>query len=226
MSEKPLNPTPEHYGELTRLFETLNSNFYDGALAAPMFTYRPMRYEGCLVLGKWGHKSGAKAPEFRLNPVAFKLASYEKKCMELVRLMEHLQRNKDGRSNYHDREFARAMFMHGLQAHRVGAPEKETGERIYLSVIPGGKFEKFLAKKSLEFSWAIREDDPPVNGASEAEEDGAEPQSSSGKRVKYACSFEGCKASVLGRGGLALRCEGHKDDHPDGHLQAPMEAAG
>ena len=103
------------------------------------------------------------------------------------------------------------MWLHGVQTRRAGDPEKETGEHVELSVIPGMKFEKELARKNagMDFSWAIREADPTPAAAQDAGETETAPRSSSGKRVKYVCTAKDCKTSVLGRSGQNLACLDH-----------------
>ncbi|MCC7428675.1 MAG: hypothetical protein IT557_17420 [Alphaproteobacteria bacterium] len=217
MNDKPLNPTEEYYGEVARLLRWINERFFEGALDLPMITFRmPMKFFGRYIPARWDHNSGSRRAEFKLNPLAFRDASFEQKCLELLRLMVLLHQNKDGRSNYHDAKFAKAMWLHGVQTHRVGAPDKETGEHVEFSVIPGMKFEKELAKKSagLEFTWAIHEDEKDPAGPEGTEADPAEPRSSSGKRVKYVCAVEACKTSVLGRSGQSLACMEHGQPAP------------
>jgi hypothetical protein len=103
------------------------------------------------------------------------------------------------------------MWLHGVQTHRVGDPEKETGEHVEFSIMPGMKFEKELARKNagLDFTWAIREDAPAPAGADDEGAENATPRSSSGKRVKYVCTVDGCKTSVLGRSNQNLACMAH-----------------
>lgn len=190
MSDKALNPTKEYYGEVMSLLEWLNRNFHEGALGLPMVTFRTaIRSFGCYVPKKWDHKTGTSAPEFRLNPIEFRDATLETKCMELLKLLEHLRQGKTARTNYHDRDYASGIRERGLQTHRLGNPDKETGEQVTLSVIAGGKFEKLVSRKvesGFDFSWAIHEEekllkDPQNKG--EAEEN----ETRSGKRVKYTC---------------------------------------
>lgn len=212
MTDKPLNPTEEYYGEVARLLKWINERFFEGALELPMITFRtPMKYFGRYIPQRWDHDSGARRAEFKLNPVAFKAAPFEQKCLELLRLMVLLDQAKDGRSNYHDAKFAKAMLLHGVQTHRAGDPEKETGEHVEFSVLPGMKFEKELARKNagLAFSWSIREDDAAPGSAEAGEAGETAPRSASGKRVKYVCSIEGCKTNVLGRSDQNLACMEH-----------------
>lgn len=212
MEAKPLNPTEEYYGEVARLLKWINERFFEGALDLPMITFRtPMKFFGRYIPERWDHDSGIRRAEFKLNPVSFKEASFEKKCLELLRLMVLLDQNKTGRSNYHDAKFAKAMWLHGVQTHRVGAPDKETGEHVEFSVIAGMKFEKELARKngSLAFSWSIREDEPATAVRTDQACKEEAPRSSSGKRVKYVCGAPGCKTSVLGRSGQNLACLEH-----------------
>lgn len=206
-----LNPTKEHYGEVSALLEWLNRSFYKGELALPMVTFRTaQKCLGVYVPRKWDHKTGTSRPEFRLNPVLFKQAGFETQCIELLRLMEHLRQGKAKRTNYHDRDYALGMKEHGLQSHREGEPDKETGERITLSVISGGKFEKLVAKKGesgFSFSWAIRDAEPPKGG--EAGDGEAKPESKSGRRFKYECPVEGCSTSFWGKDGQKGGCFEH-----------------
>lgn len=206
---KLLNPTREHYGEVVALLEWLNRSFYRGELALPMVTFRTaLKCFGAYVPRKWNHSSGPTRPEFRLNPVLFKDAAFETKCMELLRLLEHLRQGKDSRTNYHDRDYANGMKEHGLQTHRDDAPHKETGERITLSVIPGGKFEKLVAKKgeSFAFSWAIRGEEKP---AADTEEKAEKSESKSGRKFKYECPVAGCETAFWGKDGQKGGCFEH-----------------
>lgn len=210
--DKSLNPTKEHYGEIVALLEWLNRNFYKGELALPMVTFRTaLKSHGVYKPKKWDHKAGTSRPEFQLNPFLFKQSNLETQCMELLRLMEHLRQGKASRTNYHDRDYALGMTEHGLQTHREGAPEKETGERITLSVIAGGKFEKLVGKKresGFTFSWAIREDAAPETGAADGEKaDKAE--SKSGRKFKYQCPVEGCGTAFWGKDGQKGGCFEH-----------------
>ena len=212
MEGKSLNPTEEYYGEVARLLKWINERFFEGALKLPMITFRtPMKFFGRYIPECWDHNSGALRAEFKLNPVAFKKASFEEKCLELLRLMVLLDQNKQGRSNYHDARFAKAMWLHGVQTRRAGDPEKETGEHVELSVIPGMKFEKELARKNtgMDFTWAIREADPAPAAAQDAGKAETAPRSKSGKRIKYVCPVKDCKTSVLGRSGQNLACMDH-----------------
>ena len=206
---KLLNPTKEHYGEVVALLEWLNRSFYKGELALPMVTFRlALKSFGAYVPRKWDHRSGPTRPEFRLNPLLFKGAAFETQCMELLRLMEHLRQGKASRTNYHDRDYAEGMKEHGLQTHRDDASHKETGERITLSVIPGGKFEKLVAKKgeSFAFSWAIRGEQ---KGAAEGDKSGEKKESKSGRKFKYECPVEGCETSFWGKDGQKGGCFEH-----------------
>ncbi len=56
------------------------------------------------------------------------------------------------------------MKAHGLNTYRVDAPDKECGDWITHPVVPGGKFEKLIAKKgeSFAFSWTICSDEEHV----------------------------------------------------------------
>lgn len=212
MTDKPLNPTEEYYGEVSRLLKWINDRFFEGALELPMITFRtPMKYFGRYIPERWDHDSGVRHAEFKLNPVAFKDAIFEQKCLELLRLMVLLGQNKQSRSNYHDAKFAKAMWLHGVQVRRAGDPEKETGEHVEFTVIPGMKFEKEIARKNagLAFSWAIREDEPAPTGKDDEGSEESTPRSSSGKRVKYVCTAPACKTSVLGRSGQNLACMAH-----------------
>lgn len=217
MEGKSLNPTEEYYGEVARLLKWINERFFEGALELPMITFRtPMKFFGRYIPECWDHNSGALRAEFKLNPVAFKKASFEEKCLELLRLMVLLDQNKQGRSNYHDARFAKAMWLHGVQTRRAGDPEKETGEHVELSVIPGMKFEKELARKNagMDFSWAIREADPAPAAAKDAGEAETAPRSSSGKRIKYVCPVEGCKAVAWGKDSMNIGCLDHGQPVP------------
>jgi hypothetical protein len=204
--EKLLNPTREHYGEVVALLEWLNRSFYKAELALPMVTFRTaLKTFGVYVPRKWDHRSGAMRPEFRLNPVLFKEAAFETKCLELLRLMEHLRQAKASRTNYHDRDYADGMKEHGLQTHRDDAPHKKTGERITLSVIPGGKFEKLVAKKgeSFAFSWAVRGEKKPEP---DGKEKGEKADAKSGRKFKYECPVEGCPTAFWGKDGQQGGC--------------------
>ncbi len=207
---RPLNPTKEHYGEIVALIEWLGRSFYKGELALPMVTFRTaQKCFAVYVPKKWDHRTGTSRPEFRLNPLLFREAGFDVQCMELLRLMEHLRQSKVARSNYHDRDYAAGMKEHGLQTHREGAPDKETGERITLSVIPGGKFEKLVAKKaeSFAFSWAISGED---KGAADTPEKGEPKESKRGVKVEYHCPVEGCETKGLyGRSGHEIACLKH-----------------
>src|SRR5262245_8620791 len=87
---KLLNPTKEYYAEISALLEWLNRSFYKGELALPMVTLKKaQKCFGVYVPGNWDHSTGTIRPEFRLNPLLFKEASFETQCMELLRLMEH-----------------------------------------------------------------------------------------------------------------------------------------
>lgn len=208
-----LNPTREHYGEITALLEWLNRSFYRGELALPMVTFRAaQKCFGVYVPKKWDHRTGTSRPEFRLNPVIFKQAPFATQCMELLRLMEHLRQAKRTRANYHDRDYAAGMKEHGLQTLREGAPEKETGERIALSVIPGGKFEKLVAKKQesgFAFSWAVRENAPPDAGAEDGRSERAKAASKNGRKFKYVCPAQGCPTAFWGKDGQKGGCFEH-----------------
>jgi len=207
-----LNPTKEHYGEVVALLEWLNRSFYRGELALPMVTFRTaLKCFGVYVPEKWDHRTGTSRPEFRFNPLLFKQAPFDVQCMELLRLMEHLRQGKVSRTNYHDRDYALGMKEHGVQTHREGAPEKETGERITLSVLPGGKFEKLVAKKQesgFSFSWAVRDDEPP-KGGEPRDGEAAKPDSKSGRKFKYQCPVEGCPTSFWGKHGQKGGCFEH-----------------
>lgn len=208
---KQLNPTKEHYGEVTALLEWLNRSFYRGELALPMVTFRTaQKCFGSYVPEKWDHRTGTARPEFRLNPLLFKQTPFEMQCVELLRLMEHLRQGKRSRTNYHDRDYALGMKEHGLQTQREGAPDKETGERITLSVIAGGKFEKLVAKKSesFAFSWAIRESESQADGKAGGE-NGEKKESKSGRKFKYVCPVEGCETAFWGKDGQKGGCFEH-----------------
>lgn len=206
---RSLNPTKEHYGEVTALVEWLNRSFYGGKLPLPMITFRTaQKCFGAYAPEKWDHRTGTSRAEFRLNPLLFKQAPFEMQCMDLLRLMEHLRQGKPSRTNYHDRDYAAGMKEHGLQTQREDAPEKETGERITLSVIAGGKFEKLVAKKSesFAFSWAIREAD--ASGGADGE-GGEKNESKSGRKFKYVCPVEGCATAFWGKDGQKGGCFEH-----------------
>lgn len=223
---KTLKPTPEHYAELQSLFDWLNRSFYKNELAAPMFTLvNAVRGFGVYVPEKWNHVSGTSRPEFRLSPLAFTQADFETKAMELMRLMEKLRQGKTQRTNYHDRDYATGMKAHGLQTHRFGDADRETGERITLSVIPGGRFEKLVGKKqegAAPFSWEAVPDPLPQSAAEKEHEADKEPQSKNGTRLKYVCPFEGCGENVRGRARLRQICQGHPDKFPEPHPPTPM----
>jgi hypothetical protein len=209
---KLLNPTKEHYGEVTALLEWLNRSFYKGDLALPMVTFRTaQKCFGVYVPEKWDHRTGTSRPEFRLNPVLLKQATFEAQCMELLRLTEHLRQAKVSRTNYHDRDYALGMKEHGLQTHREGAPEKETGERITLSVITGGKFEKLVARKiesGFSFSWSVRESEPSKEGET-GNGEAAKAEGKSGRKFKYECPVEGCATAFWGKDGQKGGCFEH-----------------
>jgi hypothetical protein len=203
---KGLNPTKEYYGQVVTLTEWINRDFYKGELPLPMITFRTaLKIFGTYLPKKWDHRVGATRPEFRLNPLLFQKAPFETKVMELLRLMEHLRQRKDSRTNYHDRDYAEGMKAHGLQTHRDDAPHKETGERITLSVIPGGKFEKLVARKadSFSFSWSIRGE------AGENAEQRDKAEAKSGRKFKYECPVEGCATAFWGKDGQKGGCFEH-----------------
>ncbi len=214
-----LNPTKEHYGEIIALLEWLNRSFYKGDLALPMVTFRTaQKCFAIYVPKKWDHRTGTSRPEFRLNPLLFREAGFEVQCMELLRLMEHLRQGKLTRTNYHDQDYAAGMKDHGLQTHRVGAPDKETGERITLSVIPGGKFETLVSKKaeSFAFSWAIRGEE---KSAADPKEEGEPKEPKRGVKVEYHCPVEDCDTKGLyGRTGHEIACLKH--DQPVALVQS------
>jgi len=211
--EKALSPTKELYGEINALLEWLNRSFYRGELPLPMVTFRNGQkcFGVYVVPEKWDHVTGARRREFRLSPLMLRQASFETQCMELLQLMEHLRQGKPTRTNYHDRDYAEGMKALGLRTHRQGRPDKETGELITLSVIPGGKFEKLVARKSesFAFSWAIREAVASGGGEDSGDADTAKTESKSGRKFKYQCPVEGCSTAFWGKDGQKGGCFEH-----------------
>lgn len=225
--DKPLKPAPEHYGEVQSLFDWLNRSFYKGTLDAPMFTFvRALRSFGVYVPGAWDHRSGTSRPEFRLSPDAFRDADLQDKAIGLLRLMETLRQGKTSRTNYADRDYAAGMKAHGLKTQSLDNPDKETGERITVSVIPGGKFEKLIGKKQESdtgFAWTAAA--PESEQAPEEDTQGADKPKSKRKaatRIKYVCPYEGCGENLRGRALLRPLCQGHPETFPEPHPPAAM----
>lgn len=208
---KLLNPTKELNGEMMSLIEWQNRNFYGGELAPPFVTFRTdLKTMAMYVAREVDHKSGTLRPGFRLNPFLFMAASFQTQCMELLGLMEHQRQGKAKRTNYHDLDYAAGMKKHGIQTHSAEDPDKEIGERIMLSIVAGGKFERLVAKKQesgFAFTWAFHEKEP-VNGEA-AMNGGAKPESKSGRKFKYECSCEGCPTSFWGKDGQKGGCFEH-----------------
>ena len=219
MSDKPLNPTRDYYGEAVRIVEWINDRFFDGALPIPMLIVDSnMKHPGRLIeKDSWVSDKAVPVLSFKINPVFFKNATAQERCLELLRLMQLMAQDKDKKArNYHNRDFARAMWLHGLKTHNADNPDKETGDHVAFSVVPGMKFEKEFAKKTtgLELSWWIEEaaaDEPAGDQMSGPD---TPPRSKSGKRIKYACPVEGCKAVAWGKDSLNIGCLDHGQPVP------------
>jgi hypothetical protein len=210
--DRALNPTREYYGEIITIVEFLGRHLYGGALPLPLITFDgKLKGFGHYIPCKVDHRTGTTRPGFALNPARVKQADYRAVCLELVGLMEHLRQAKVSRANYHDRDYAAGIKERGIQVHREGEPEKETGERVTLSVIPGGRFERLMAKKASEgsaFSWAIREPAPAASGDTEGESAPKE-DSKSGRKFKYVCPTPGCDTAFWGKDGQKGGCLAH-----------------
>jgi hypothetical protein len=210
---RALNPTREFYGEIIGVVEYLNRQLYRGELPLPLITFdSKLKSFGHYVPRKVDHRTGQTRPGFSLHPILMKQADTRTLHIELAGLMEHLRQAKVARVNYHDRDYAAGLKERGLQVHREGAPDKETGERVTLSVIPGGRFDKLMAKKGSDgfaFSWGIREA-ASLTGAA-ADRDAAETkESKSGRKFKYVCPVEGCDTAFWGKDGQKGGCLAHE----------------
>lgn len=220
-----IQPTRETYDPLQHAFQHFNFAIFDGELPHALITLqRKGRSYGFFSSRRMTRADGKTCDEIALNPRHFKERSDLETLSTLLHEMVHLWQTyfgKPGRGNYHNREWAEKMKHVGLYPSQTGEPGgKETGEPMTHYILEDGAFMKHakeLIAGGFKIIWsdAIRERRKPATPTAPVlvDVEGAEmttveePESKSGKRVKYTCPV--CKLNAWSRHDAGLKCAEH-----------------
>jgi hypothetical protein len=225
-------PTDDAYDELSKAYEFLNRELFDGALPNCLITLqRKKRTCGYFHAQRFVTVTGKRTDEIAMNPMYFAVQPVRDVLSTLVHEMVHLwQRHfgKPSRTGYHNREWANKMLSIGLHPSSTGRPGgREVGQLMSDYVIEGGVFSASV-DRLLASEWSITwfdryparvERSPRIRPSSltelpinEAPIDGAPTgtfnvetviQDLSNRR-KYQCAT--CRTAVWGKPGLAILC--------------------
>ncbi len=212
-----MRPTAETYNPLQEAYDTLNRALFSSALPRCLITLqRRKKSYGYFAGGRFGRRDGAVTDEIALNPSHFAERTVEAVLATLAHEMVHLWQHHcgaPGRGRYHNRQWAEQMKAIGLQPTDTGEEGgKETGERVSHFVIPDGPFARAAAKlaaRGFALPWTERPK-ASLSRAGGEDEAGGEPESKSGKRVKYTCPR--CGLNAWAKHEAALICGA--DDAP------------
>lgn len=188
---KSKSPTHEVYAAYEKAYAALNRDLFGGGLPLPLKTLRGSKSsDGHVWPGRFEDENGNLVMELAVRPAERDTDP----CEVLISLAHQMVRvwqqnfgsKKPSRPNYHNSEFADKAKEIGLEISVPGGRDGQvTGDRIELTAVSGGAFER-AADKLLNKGWALplRE----VVEASAAEKRG-------GQRKKMVCPR--CEDNVL-----------------------------
>lgn len=225
-----IKPTKETYDRLQYLYDYLNRHLFDSELPGCLLTLqRRKRTYGFFSRNRFTRQDGERTDEIALNPAHFKGRSNEEILATLAHEMVHQWQHhygKSGRGSYHNRQWAEKMKSIGLQPTDTGEEGgKETGERVFHFITPGGLFEKTatrLSSKGLAVHW-VELPQPAKTSRKSPDSDSDEGITRSGERLKYVCTFPECGQSLRGCSGQLPLCQGNhqKGTHHEPALMEP-----
>jgi hypothetical protein len=185
------SPTQEVYAAYEKAFNALNRDLFAGELPHPFKTLRGNKSsDGHVWPGRFEDQEGNPVIELAVRPAA-KDADPQDLLGGLTHQMlrvwqQTLGSKKPSRPNYHNREFADKAKEIGLSVSVPGGREGQvTGDRVELAAIPGGAFEKAVARL-LRTGWEV-----PLREVIEA----SGPEKRGGQRKKMVCPR--CEDNVL-----------------------------
>lgn len=210
-TDRAAKPTREMYDELVVAYDHFNRTLFEGQLPACLITLqRSKKSYGYFSADRFANANGALTDEIALNPAHFTTRAIEEVLATLVHEMVHLWQHhfgSPGRGRYHNREWAEQMKAIGLQPTADGTEGgAETGEAMSHAIVPGGAFEKAVARlvgKSFRIAWA---DHVKASGepSSPAEGSGEDKVVKAGKWFKFECPD--CQQTARAKYDAALRC--------------------
>ena len=185
------SPTQEVEAAYEKAFSALNRDLFGEELPLPYRTLRGNKSsDGHVWPDRFENQKGNKFTELAVRP-AEKDAEPQDVLGGLTHQMlrlwqQRFGRKKPSRPNYHNREFADKAKEIGLSVSVPGGREGQvTGDRVELAAIPGGAFEKAVARL-LRTGW-----DVPLREVIEA----SGPEKRGGQRKKLVCPR--CEDHVL-----------------------------
>lgn len=227
-------PTGDTYAAFQLAYDRLNRRLFKGELPHCMITLRTFgKARGYFSPHRFANlQTVATTHEIALDPRQFIERTPVEILSTLAHEMCHLWQQEFGspsRNAYHNREWGEKMKSIGLHPSDTGQPGgKETGQKVSHYIIEGGPFEteatKLVESGKFQQVWidvegllAANVKGPLAKLAPRKGPKGGG-GSKSGKRIKYTCPE--CRASVWGKGGLVVACEGSTDE---GHTLTGME---
>ncbi|MDF1600941.1 SprT-like domain-containing protein [Mesorhizobium sp. YIM 152430] len=208
-----VKPTRETYDRLQQAYDHFNKALFGNELPNALITLQRRKGSfGFFAAERFRNQDGRQADEIALNPAKFEGRPVIDILATLVHEMVHLWQHHcghPGRGRYHNREWAAKMTAVGLAPTASGAEGgKETGESVGHLIIAGGPFEAAanrLIARNFTIDWKEVQIDPVAGITGEGE---AEPESRSGKRVRYACPE--CDLKAWAKHDAHLLCGDHK----------------
>lgn len=211
-----VRPTREAYDPLQEAYDYFNGRLFKDSLPNCLITLkRRNRSLGFFAGDRFAKNDGQTSDEIAMNPAYFHDRSVEETLSTLVHEMAHLWQHHHGKPSrppYHNRQWAAKMKELGLYPSDTGVEGgKETGDRMSHYILPEGAFAKAYAgleRRGFTLAWAERApdtSDKKGRGGSNP----LEPDSKSGKRIKYTCPD--CGANAWARHEAKLGCFEHAD---------------
>lgn len=222
-----MRPTHETYEAFQYAYQHFNLAIFEGELPHALITLqRKGRSFGYFSPKRMTREDGKTCDEIALNPVHFRDRGDLVTLSTLVHEMVHLWQahfGSPGRGNYHNREWAEKMKHVGLYPSQSGEPGgKEIGEPMTHYILDDGLFKSFatqLIEGGFKITWGDAPRERHLRATTPAPAlagiDGTdavvslEPESKSGKRVKYTCPT--CGLNAWSRHGAALKCGDHDE---------------
>jgi hypothetical protein len=157
-------PTETCYGELQRIYYSLNASLFDGRLPGALLTLqREKKTMGYFSPARFVSVAGQKADEIALNPEYFAVRPLIELIQTICHEMAHqwqYHHGTPGRGKYHNGQWADKMQSIGLMPSSTGQPGgARTGDRMNDYPIPAGRFlvsASELAKQTPILTWFDR----------------------------------------------------------------------
>ena len=141
-------------------FDAFNPGLFEGRLPQFLLTLqREKRTYGYFSSKRFGARDGQTTDEIAVNPEYFTVVPLVETLQTIAHEMVHLWQahfGTPGPGRYHNTEWADKMESIGLMPSSTGQPGgRRVGDMMADYVIPGGRFEKVVAKLLRSQSFAI-----------------------------------------------------------------------